>query len=101
MLRPLAYIFITFLLFSFRPSQIWHRYQLNGHAQGTTYAVTYFAADSVVLQHQLDSILSVIDSSMSLYKPYSAINRFNNSKRGIIADPHLKKVIEQSFMASA
>ncbi len=97
MLRPLAYIFYAFLVFSFQSTQNWHRYQLNGHAQGTTYSVTYYATDSVVLQDQLDSILSVIDSSMSLYKSYSAINAFNNSKRGIIADPHLKKVIDKSL----
>ncbi len=98
MLRPLAYIFVAFLVFSFKPTQNWHRYQINGHAQGTTYSITYFSNDSLVQQHQLDSILAVIDSSMSLYKPYSAINAFNNSKRGIIADPHLKKVVENSLI---
>lgn len=36
---------------------------------------------------------------MSLYKPYSAINVFNNSKTGSIADPHLKKVIKKSLDA--
>ena len=98
MLRPLAYIFFLLVLFSFKETQTWHRYQIDGRAQGTTYSVTYFASDSLVLQNQLDSILFVIDSSMSLYKPFSAINAFNNSKRGIIADEHLKKVIGKSLV---
>jgi thiamine biosynthesis lipoprotein len=99
MLRPLAYLLFLTTVFSFEPPQNWHRYQINGRAQGTTYAVTYFASDSIILHHQLDSILDVIDSSMSLYKPYSVINAFNNSKRGCIADPHLRKVIEKSLLA--
>ena len=99
MLRPLAYILLSFVFFSFTPAQNWHRYQINGRAQGTTYTVTYYASDSLVEQRQLDSILLLIDSSMSLYKPYSAINAFNNSKRGIIVDDHLKRVIEKSLDA--
>ena len=99
MLRPHAYILLCMAGFSFTHAQTWHRYQINGRAQGTTYTVTYYAKDSLVEQRQLDSILAVIDSSMSLYKEYSAINTFNNSKRGTLIDTHFRKVIEKSLLA--
>lgn len=70
--------------------------EIAGYAQGTTYHVTYYAADSLVKKHQVDSILLVIDSSMSLYKPWSCINRFNQSQHGIAIDTHFANVIEKS-----
>ncbi len=66
---------------------------LTGSAQGTTYHITYYATDSFVTKKQVDSILDKIDSSLSLYKPYSLINRFNSSIDGITADAHFEKVI--------
>lgn len=69
----------------------------NGSAQGTTYHITYFSVDSVVTKSQVDSILDKIDSSLSLYKPYSLINQFNNSKEGIFPDIHFKKVLKKSL----
>src|SRR3546814_12849651 len=54
------------------------RYQLDGYAQGTTYAVTYYASDQVVSKKSIDSVLAVIASSMSLYEPYSLINKVND-----------------------
>lgn len=71
--------------------------QLSGHAQGTTWHATYFYSDSVVTKRQLDSILEVIDSSLSLYKPYSTIVAFNNSTSGIKIDKHFRNVVEKSL----
>src|SRR5690606_29496750 len=65
------------------------RYQLTGYAQGTTYAVTYYAHDQKVSKVSVDSILSVIDSSMSLYKPYSLINKVNDADSAVqVTDEH-------------
>lgn len=74
------------------------RYQLTGYAQGTTYAVTYYASEQVVSKASIDSVLSVIDSSMSLYKPYSLINKVNDAE-GIlrITDEHFYRVLRRSF----
>lgn len=69
----------------------------SGFAQGTTYHITYFSPDSVVTKKQVDSILDKIDSSLSLYKPYSLINQFNNSKEGIIPDIHFRKVVKKAL----
>ncbi|RZL36178.1 MAG: FAD:protein FMN transferase, partial [Pedobacter sp.] len=42
-------------------------FKISGQAQGTTYSANYFATDSLVTKSQIDSILNVIDLSMSLY----------------------------------
>ena len=68
-----------------------------GSAQGTTYHITYYANDSSVTKFQIDSILNKIDSSLSIYKPYSLINQFNNSTGGLVADKHLKKVVDKAI----
>ena len=72
------------------------RFQLNGTAQGTTYHITYYAADSFVIKKQIDSILDKIDSSLSLYKSYSLINQFNNSKSGLEVDEHFINVVKKA-----
>jgi FAD:protein FMN transferase len=70
---------------------------LYGYAQGTSWHLTYYAIDSVVAQQQIDSILQAIDSSVSLYKPYSKIVAFNNSEKGITIDNHFREIVEKSF----
>ena len=74
------------------------RYQLTGYAQGTTYAVTYYADDHVVSKAAIDSVLAVIDSSMSLYKPHSLINRINDAEGAMrVTDEHFRRVLQCSF----
>ncbi len=73
-------------------------YRIQGYAQGTDYSLRYYASDSVVAKGSIDSVLAVIDSSMSLYKPYSLINQINNSDRGgFDLDEHFHQVVEKSF----
>ena len=67
-------------------------FQLNGFAQGTTYAITYYAADSAVTTADVERQLAEIDASLSLYAPGSLINQFNGSARGVLADRHLRRV---------
>lgn len=73
------------------------KFQINGTAQGTTYHITYFAADSLVIKKQIDSILDKIDSSLSLYKRYSLINKFNASKSGLVIDGHFINVVKKAL----
>ncbi|WP_262249513.1 FAD:protein FMN transferase [Parapedobacter soli] len=74
------------------------KFQLNGYAQGTTYAITYYANRQSVSKATVDSILSVIDSSMSLYKPYSLINEINRTDAPVrITDPHFYRVLRRSY----
>lgn len=70
--------------------------RMAGQAQGTTYQVTYYASDSLVTKGQVDSLLAVIDSSLSIYKHYSLISRFNQSAT-VTMDPHMARVINKSI----
>ena len=73
-------------------------FKISGQAQGTTYSASYFATDSLVTKSQIDSILNVIDLSMSLYKPNSTINKFNAMQVGRSKlDSHIKVVLKKSF----
>lgn len=87
-----------FLLISFlykgRDQQ---EYTLHGYAQGTNYTVKYFADSPLIRGHEIDSLLIKIDSSMSLYKPYSMINKFNTSTKGLTINMDFKNVINKSF----
>jgi len=72
-------------------------FNINGLAQGTSYHILYFAADSMVSKQEIDSIFDRIDSSLSLYKPYSLVNAFNSSASGAMVDEHLEKVVRKGI----
>ncbi|QNL48652.1 FAD:protein FMN transferase [Olivibacter sp. SDN3] len=70
---------------------------LTGFAQGTSYNITYYSSLNKVYKSEIDSILDVIDNSMSLYKDNSLISKFNTENDGITIDDHFKKVVEKSI----
>ncbi|MBO9683685.1 MAG: FAD:protein FMN transferase [Flavisolibacter sp.] len=88
-----AYLLLCLNIFSAGLKKV----QFTGFAQGATYQITYYATDSSIRQWQIDSILNNIDSSLSLYKPYSLINQFNSSEKGIEIDHHFKTVFDKSL----
>ncbi|WP_257668182.1 FAD:protein FMN transferase [Parapedobacter tibetensis] len=94
----LAVLGVCFLLWAGIADTDIRKYSINGYAQGTDYAITYYAADSLLSKASIDSILSVIDSSMSLYSPYSLINKINNGGHGpFVIDEHFHKVVKRSL----
>jgi FAD:protein FMN transferase len=92
-LLSLIFIFLS----SFKAVEPLKRFQLSGYAQGTTWQLNYYAADSIIQKKSIDSILKEIDLSMSLYEPTSLINRFNKSEHGVLIDAHFKAVINRSI----
>lgn len=96
-MRILSSLFICFVILAFAPKQSSRAFFINGVAQGTTYHIAYYAKDSIVTKSQIDSIFQSIDSSLSLYKPYSLVNQFNKSAMGIEADSHLLAVVAQGI----
>lgn len=93
----LILLWLPGMLLSLANKPVVRAFHLQGYAQGTTYHITYYAADSVIRQQSIDSLLNTIDSSLSLYKPYSLISRFNASVAGVTMDSHMKKVVAKSF----
>ena len=73
------------------------KFLIMGEGQGTTYQVIYYSRDSIVTKKQIDSIIDKIDSSLSLYRPYSLINRFNQSDSGLLVDDHFLTVLDKSL----
>lgn len=72
-------------------------FYLSGEAQGATYNITYYATNSVVGEQEVGEIFAQLDSSLSLYHPYSLINKFNSSHSRIKADKHLLDVVKKSI----
>ena len=70
-------------------------YYIRGEAQGTTYGITYIAHQPVE-KATVDSILKVIDLSMSTYIDNSLISKINKGEHMPI-DPHFEKVLLASM----
>lgn len=95
---PIAYASVilsisTLHVFAQSPFQ---RFSITGTAQGTTYSVVYYSNGKYIQKHSIDSLLNAIDSSLSIYKKYSIISRFNNSTSPVKIDAHLDQVINMS-----
>jgi len=96
----MRYIFLAFLLplvFAFSLKKELKQYKISGYAQGTDYAIMYYAADSVATKEGIDSLLNEIDLSMSLYKKGSLINQFNSAEKEIKTDHFINDVLKRSF----
>ena len=93
--------FIILSLFSFgHKEQKLSAFRISGFAQGTGYHILYYAPDSLVTRGQTDSIFARIDSSLSIYKPYSLISRFNQAQNGIETDRMLRDVVRKSMQVN-
>ena len=69
---------------------------INGRTMGTTYSVTYFdEPQRRDFTHSIDSLLALINKSISTYDSTSEISLFNKSKRGICPQlPFLFEILE-------
>ena len=51
-----------------------------GYTQGTTYSIRYMSVDAVDYQKDIDSVLQVVDLSMSTYMEESLISKINRNE---------------------
>lgn len=70
-------------------------YYIRGEAQGTTYGITYIAQKPIE-NTAVDSILKVIDLSMSTYIDNSLITKINKGEH-LPIDSHFEKVLSASM----
>jgi len=70
--------------------------KIEGFTQGTTYSISYYDSLNRNFSAQIDSILSKIDYSMSIYNNSSTISKLNSNQSDSI-DNLLKEVILASF----
>lgn len=69
--------------------------RLFGEAQGSTYSVIYVDKKMRDFQSSIDSLLKVIDKSMSTYDPNSIISSVNKGEK-VALDEHFQKVWTKS-----
>ena len=73
--------------------------QLNftkGEAFGTGYTVQFMANENIDLSKSYDSIVEVINRSMSTYIDFSDISKINQGDTTVVVDKHFKNVFEAS-----
>lgn len=75
------FCFITLLFFSCSEQTKIILVQNTGETQGTFYHVQYLSENGESYKIQIDSLLAEIDSSVSIYKPYSIISKLNRGEK--------------------
>ncbi|WP_295768912.1 FAD:protein FMN transferase [uncultured Mucilaginibacter sp.] len=90
-------LFVAGLCFGFTYKPALNEFEIHGYAQGTTYNIIYYAADTRVNKYQTDSLLEELDKSVSLYQPASLINKFNASPKGVYIDTLLKALVSKAL----
>ena len=87
---------LTMVMVACQPSVNEKVYLIEGEAQGSTYHIKYIAERDENLKPAIDSILEVIDLSMSTYRSDSAISKINQGDTTVVVDEHFRKVFEAS-----
>src|SRR5688572_9337217 len=70
---------------------------LTGNAQGTTFSIKYSDSENRNFSSSVDSLLRIIDKSMSLWDSTSLISRINNNDTSVIVDEHFENVFNKSL----
>ena len=87
---------LTMVMVACQPSVNEKVYLIEGEAQGSTYHIKYIAERDENLKPAIDSILEVIDRSMSTYRPDSSISKINQGDTTVVVDEHFRNVFEAS-----
>tara|TARA_B100000575_G_C23045342_1_gene601720 strand:- start:179 stop:1159 length:981 start_codon:yes stop_codon:yes gene_type:complete len=92
-LRKILILFVLFAACSKHEIVI-----IDGQALGTYYRIKYLdlGHDEENFQEGIDSILNVINSSMSTYIPSSDISKINSGDSTIVVDEHFEKVFQKA-----
>lgn len=79
-MKHLIYLFIVMAALSSCTSGQPKKVVLQGLAQGSYYAITYFDAEGRDFQHEVDSVFALIDRSVSLWDTNSIISKVNRNE---------------------
>tara|TARA_B110000971_G_C19967932_1_gene481189 strand:- start:369 stop:1388 length:1020 start_codon:yes stop_codon:yes gene_type:complete len=69
---------------------------LRGDALGTTYGISYISKTPLLTSVAMDSLLQVVNQSMSTYWPDSDISRINRGDSAVLVEPMFREVFELS-----
>jgi len=70
--------------------------KMEGIALGTTFHITYKDSLNQINENQIDSLIHLVNSSMSTYLPNSDISRINTGDSSVIIDAMFKEVFNKS-----
>lgn len=70
--------------------------QNTGGAFGTTYSIIYFSNETLDFQKEIDSVVQMVNQSMSTYLPTSDISKINLGDTTIVVDDMFKDVFALS-----
>ena len=69
-----------------------------GFAQGTSYSIKYMSSEDY--HHKIDSLLTVIDNSLSTYNTNSLLSKLNLGDTSLLLDTHFVRVFKASIYIS-
>ena len=78
-------------------NKIPQRFVNQGEAFGTTYSIQTYSLKKIELEKGIDSVIYVVNKSVSIYLPKSDISKINKGDTSIIVD----KIFEDNFNISA
>jgi FAD:protein FMN transferase len=90
--RLLILLVCSVALASCAPSTDQNRIQFSGQAQGTYYMVTFYAEDTLVSQHEIDSLLRDFDMVASIYQEQSIISRLNRNETDEVTNAYFTEI---------
>ncbi len=94
-MKILRFFLISSLLVSCSKNQIVYK-KLQGQAFGTTYSIIYEGQEQVDYKKSIDSIIEVMNQSLSTYRSDSDISKINSGDLEVIVDENFKEVFEKS-----
>ena len=88
--------FIVFLLLVSCKKEVQPTTVLQGNAFGTSYTIQFFNAESLVSEEDIDSVIYVVNKSVSTYQANSDISKINKGDTSIVID----KIFRDNFNIS-
>ncbi|MDH7445077.1 FAD:protein FMN transferase [Aquimarina sp. 2201CG14-23] len=95
-MRTLVILLLIGFIFSCKKTSDLQLNYANGNAFGTTFSVQFIATAEIDFSSSYDSIIGVINNSMSTYQKDSDISRINKGDTTITIDTHFKNVFTTS-----
>ena len=97
-LKKYSIFVFLFVLFGCKEQSTIKVQQLRGAALGTTYAISYSNIEISIdqLKREVDSVIDVMNASMSTYIQSSDISKINRGDDQLVVDEHFVKVYEKA-----
>lgn len=95
MIKQFFFVFVLALFFSCG-NETQQIQVLQGDAFGTTYSIQYFSETALEAEKGIDSIIYLVNKSVSTYLPKSDISRINQGDTAVVTDAIFKEVFRIS-----